>query len=176
MRIHSSIEKYANSLFQVTENIARDKDGYEIKRAVVEHPGSATVCVLDDRNRLLLVEQYRLPTRRKLWEIPAGKIDEGETPLQAAKRELKEETGYRARSWKKLITFWPSPGFLAEKMTIYLAQDLIAGAAEPTEDERITARWFTTKEFEALIDAGKLTDAKTLIAYFLWRRSTRARG
>jgi ADP-ribose pyrophosphatase len=170
MKLISTVQKYANSLFQVTENVARAADGFEITRAVVEHPGSATICAVDDRRRLLLVEQYRLPARKKLWEIPAGKIDPGETPLQAAKRELKEETGFRARKWTKLITFYASPGFLAEKMTIYLAQDLTSGDAQPMDDERIHTRWFTAKEIEALIDSGKLIDAKTLLAYFLYRR------
>jgi ADP-ribose pyrophosphatase len=103
-------------------------------------------------------------------------MDEGETPLQAAKRELKEETGYRAKRWTKLAEFWASPGFLAEKMWIYLAEDLLAGAANPMDDERIHARWFTAKEIEALIDSGKLHDAKTLIAFLLWKRQRSRRA
>jgi ADP-ribose pyrophosphatase len=119
----------------------------------------------------LLVRQYRLPAGRLLWEIPAGSIDPGEKPLQTAKRELKEETGYRAKKWKKLISFYPSPGFLTEKMTIYLATGLTAGEATPMGDERIETRWFKAKEVEAAIEAGEILDAKTMLGYFFWKRS-----
>ncbi len=173
MKVLSSVEKYANSLFQVTEDVAVAKDGHEIKRAVVRHPGSATVLIVDAKKRILLVKQYRMPVGGYVWEIPAGKIDPGENALQAAKRELKEETGFKAKKWTKLVGFWASPGFLAERMTIYLAEDLVAGEAQPTEDERLETKWFTSKEIEAMIAAGKLDDAKTLLGYLLWKRAKR---
>lgn len=81
-----------------------------------------------------------------------------------------KETGYRARRWKKLISFFASPGFLTEKMTIFLATDLVRGAARPMEDERIECRWFTATELDAWIRAGKIIDAKTLIGILAWRR------
>ena len=76
---------------------------------------------VDDRQRILMVRQYRLPAARYIWELPAGRLDPGEKPLQAAKRELIEETGYRARRWTKLAWFFVSPGYVDERMTIYLA-------------------------------------------------------
>ncbi len=176
MKPVSSVEKYGNSLFRVTEDVARAADGFEIKRAVVRHPGSATVFAVDEKKRVLLVEQFRMPAGKKLWEIPAGKIDEGESPLQAAKRELKEETGYRARKWTKLALFWPSPGFLAERTWIYLAEQLIAGAAEPMEDERIQLRWFEMREIDKLVREGKLPDGKTMLAFLTWKRYFAAKG
>lgn len=175
MKLLSSEEKYRCSLFSVSEDVAQARDGFQIKRAIVHHPGSAVIAVVDDRQRLLLVHQYRLPAGKKLWELPAGKMDEGETPLQTARRELAEETGFRARKWKKLVTYWASPGFLAEKMNLYLATDLIAGEASPMDDERIEARWFTMKEMDALISAGKLEDGKTIIGYLAWKNFHRAR-
>lgn len=170
MKLISSVEKYKNSLFAVTEDVAIDPDGFEIKRAIVQHRGSAVMMALDDRKRILLVRQYRLPARQFLWELPAGSLDEGETPLRGAKRELKEETGCRAKTWKKLITFYPSPGFVAEKMTIYLATGLSQGEAAPMEDERIETRWFRAKEVEEMILNGQITDAKTVVGYFLWKQ------
>src|SRR6266478_9761513 len=100
MKIISSVKKYSNDLFSVTEGHAVDPGGFEIKRAIVQHKGSAVMMAVDDRKRILLVRQYRLPARRYLWELPAGRVDPGETLLQTARRALTEETGYRARPWK----------------------------------------------------------------------------
>ncbi len=77
---------------------------------------------VDEKGRFLLVQQYRLPARTKMWEIPAGRLDKGETPLAAAKRELREETGYSAKKWKKLLAYYPSPGYVAEKMHVFAAR------------------------------------------------------
>lgn len=170
MKQISSMEKYSCSLFRVTEDEAVAPDGFKIKRSIIRHPGSAVMMAVDPKGRILLVRQFRLPAERYLWELPAGKIDKGESVLAAAKRELKEETGYKARKWKKLASYWPSPGFLGEKMTIYLATDLAEGDAEPMEDERIEKRWFTSKELDELISSGKLHDGKTFIGYLTWKR------
>jgi ADP-ribose pyrophosphatase len=173
MKIVSSVEKLKNRLFTVSEDRAVEPGGFEIQRYIVHHRGSAVMMAVNDRKRILLVRQYRLPAQRFLWEIPAGSVDPGETPLQTAKRELKEETGYRAKNWKKLISFFPSPGFLTEKMTIYLATGLTAGVATPMGDERIETRWFTAKQIQAAIDSGEILDAKTMLGYFFWKRSQR---
>jgi ADP-ribose pyrophosphatase len=149
---------------------ALDPDGFEIRRAIVQHQGSAVVMPVDEKNRVLLVKQYRLPAQKYLWELPAGRIDEGETALQAARRELREETGYRARRFEKLAEFYPSPGFLAEKMTIYIARDLTPGKQTPMEDERIETGWFTAKEIDAMLASGKILDAKTNIGFLRWQR------
>lgn len=170
MKIVSSVEKLANRLFTVSEDHAVDPSGFQIKRFIVHHRGSAVMMPVDDRKRVLLVRQYRLPAQRHLWELPAGSVDPGEKPLQTAKRELKEETGYRAKNWKKLITFFPSPGFLTEKMTIYLATGLTAGDAAPMDDERIETRWFTAREIEAAIASNEILDAKTMLGYLCWKR------
>ena len=77
---------------------------------MVRHAGSAVMMAMDDKKRILLVRQYRLPAEKYMWELPAGKVDEGEKPMQAAKRELAEETGYKARKWTKLVSFFASPG------------------------------------------------------------------
>jgi ADP-ribose pyrophosphatase len=171
MKIVESKEVYRSKVFRVTEDRAVDpKTGWTLERAVVRHPGSAIMMAVDDRKRVLLVRQYRLPAEGFLWELPAGRLDEGETPLQAAKRELTEETGFRAKKWTKIASFWPSPGFLQERMTIFLATELTAGDATPMEDERIEVGWFTRRELGDMIRAGKIQDGKTLIGFHAWTR------
>jgi ADP-ribose pyrophosphatase len=170
MKLISSEEKFRTPIFWITQDRAVDPDGFKIDRAIVHHPGSAVMLAIDDRKRVLLVRQYRLAAQASLWELPAGKVDEGESPLKAAKRELGEETGYKARKWKKLISFFPSPGFLSEKMTIFLAADLTAGPPHNMEDERIETRWFTAKELKEAIRSGKIVDGKTMVGYLAWRK------
>ena len=168
MKITESKQVYECKLFRVTEEKAVDpKSKFEIKRSVVRHPGSAVMMAMDDKKRILLVRQYRLPADKHLWELPAGKVDEGEKPLEAAKRELIEETGYRAKKWSKLVSFWASPGYVGEKMTIFLAQDLTAGEATPMDDEQIETRWFKRKEVGQMIRDGKIEDGKTIIGYYI---------
>lgn len=170
MKLISSKEITTNRIFTVTMDHAVDPGGFEIQRAIVQHRGSAVVMPVDEKKRILLVRQYRLPARQYLWELPAGTVDPGEKPLQTARRELKEETGLRARSIVKLAEFYPSPGFLTEKMTIYLATGLTQGEATPMDDERIETKWFPAKEIDAMIEAGKILDAKTNIGFLRWKR------
>ena len=171
MKITSSKQVYECKLFRVTEDEAVDpKTKFQIKRSVVRHIGSAVMMAVDEKKRVLLVRQYRLPAEKYLWELPAGRLDPGEKPLQAAKRELKEETGYKARKWSKLASFWVSPGFVQERMTIFLAEDLAAGEATPMDDERIEARWFTRRELADMIAEGKIEDAKTMVGFLTWKK------
>ena len=168
MKIVDSKEVYNCKIFRITEDKAVDKKtGFEISRSVVRHGGSAVMMAMDDKKRILLVRQYRLPADKSLWELPAGKVDAGEKPLDAAKRELVEETGYKARTWKKLASFWVSPGYVEERMTIYRATDLKEGVATPMEDERIEMAWFTRKQIADMIATGKIQDAKTMIGFLM---------
>jgi ADP-ribose pyrophosphatase len=173
MKVIKSKELIKTPIFRVTWDEAVDPDGFEIKRAIVQHGGSAVMMPVDDRGRILLVRQYRLPARQYLWELPAGRVDEGESVLKAAKRELQEETGYRAKSWKKIAEFYPSPGFLAEKMTIFLATGLKEGESKPMEDERIETRWFSRRELGDWIKGGKIKDAKTMVGFCRYREVLR---
>jgi len=170
MKVIRKREVYKSKIFTVSEEVATDPSGFQIDRAIVRHGGSAVMLAVDKRKRVLLVKQFRLPAEKELWEIPAGRLDPGEKPLAAAKRELAEETGYTAGKWKKLVAWWPSPGYISEKMHLFLATDLTRGKASPMEDERIEIRWFKRKELDKLIRAGKVEDGKTLIAFLFWRR------
>ena len=169
MKIISSHEVMKTKLFRIVEELATDPDGFEIHRYIVRHPGSAVMMPVDESGRILLTRQFRLPAEHELWELPAGRIDPGETPLQAARRELREETGYEAEEWDPLISFWATPGYVDEKMTVFVATKLSAGKQQTMEDERITTQWFDEEDLGDMIRSGQIVDAKTMIGYFVYR-------
>src|SRR5206468_1799302 len=120
---------------------------------------------------VLLVRQYRHAAGQYLWELPAGRNDKGgQSALKAAKRELLEETGVAAKRWKRILSFYVSPGFLDESMDIFLAEDLTLGEAQPEEDEQITTRFVPLREALRWVETHKICDAKT-IAGLLWLKS-----
>jgi ADP-ribose pyrophosphatase len=168
MQIVSSKEILKNKLFRVVDEVAHDRSGFEIHRSIVRHPGSAVMMAVDAQRRILLVKQFRLPAEKELWELPAGRLDPGESPEEAAKRELREETGFDARKWTPLTTFWASPGYVDEKMTIFLAEDLTEGEKQPMEDERIEIGWFEADKLRQMIISGEIQDGKTMVGYLLW--------
>lgn len=164
---------YRGPVFWVTSDKVREPSGLTVRRDVVQHPGSVVVLAVDDMHReprVLLLRQYRHAAQQYLWELCAGRIDPGENELAAAKRELLEETGYSARRWKRILTFYASPGFVAETMSLYLARDLRAGTAEPEEDEVIDLRFLSLSRAVRWIRNGLIKDAKT-IAGVLWLSS-----
>ena len=116
MKTISSKEITQDPIFTVTMDHAVDPDGFEIERAIVHHRGSAVMMAVDEKERILLVRQYGCPARQYMWELPAGRST-GEKVGRPPPR-IGEETGYRAKKWQKLASFYLSPGFLAEKMTI----------------------------------------------------------
>ena len=158
-------------------------DGSRGTRDVVGHPGAIAVLALDDQGRLLLVRQWRIPAERAMLEIPAGTLDvhDGvtEDPDVAARRELEEETGSRAGSWRKLAEFWTAPGFATELMHLYLATGLTSATGDdrlaPDEDERLELSRVTVDEAVALVDRGEISDAKTILGV-LWLDRLRRAG
>ncbi|MGA2203532.1 MAG: NUDIX hydrolase [Terriglobales bacterium] len=179
-RVLSSRVSYRGPVFSVTTDEVEEPGGVRARRDVIRHSGSVVVLAVDVRAvddsakaarkaepRILLERQYRHAAQSMMWELPAGRIDDGETALTAAKRELLEETGYTARQWKRILHFYASPGFLDETMTIYLAQGLQAGKAQPEADERIATRFFTLSEAKRMALNGRIRDAKTICG-ILW--------
>jgi ADP-ribose pyrophosphatase len=173
MKIISSREVLKNKLFTVVDEVAHDPSGFEIHRSIVRHPGSAVMMAVDAQDRILLVKQFRLPAEKELWELPAGRIDPGESALETARRELREETGYAAKKWTPLASFWASPGYVDEKMNLFLAEDLTAGEKEPMEDERIEIQWFESEKLRQMIRGGEIQDGKTMAGYLLWTEHRR---
>jgi ADP-ribose pyrophosphatase len=123
------------------------------------------------KDPLILIErQFRHAAGQYLYEVPAGKMDEGEKRLAAAKRELIEETGYRAKKWSKLVRYYASPGFLGEWMQVFLAEGLTPGEAKPEDDESLELQFVPLSELLRLIDAGEIRDGKTLVSVMLYAR------
>lgn len=170
VRVLSSSTVYSGKVFSVTSDEIVEPNGVRARRDIVRHQGSVVVLAVDTTEReprVLLIRQYRYAPDEFMWEIPAGRIDEGEQPLDGAKRELTEETGFTARKWKRVLSFYPSPGFMSEIMHIFTAEDLTRGKATPEEDERISKRFFPLSSVVKMINTGKIRDGKT-IAGVLW--------
>jgi ADP-ribose pyrophosphatase len=169
-RIISSQVVYEGPAFSVTADVVREPSGVQTRRDLVRHSGSVVVLAVEETRsgpKILLEHQYRHAAAQYLWELPAGRIDEGEKPIQAAKRELIEETGYRAKKWKRVLYFFATPGFVAEPLSLFLAEDLTKGEAEPEEDEVIHIEMVPLAKAVKMVMQGKICDAKT-IAGVLW--------
>jgi ADP-ribose pyrophosphatase len=178
LKVLSSKVVYNGKVFKVTSDQITEPNGISARRDVVRHSGSVVVLAVDASGgepRVLLEKQYRYATRDYLWELPAGRIDPGETALAAGKRELLEETGYRARQWKRALHFYSSPGFLDETMTIFFARELTAGDAQPEDDESIEYELIPLSKVVDMVLSGKIPDGKT-IAGVLWLAESLRRG
>jgi len=160
---------YRGRVYTVIADRVQEPKGVVALREIVRHHGSVVVLALDDSlspPRVLLERQYRYAADDYLWELPAGHIDPGEAPAQAAKRELLEETGLTAKHWKRALKFYVSPGILDETMDVFLATGLTQGKAEPEDDERIQTRFFPVPEALKMAHSGRIRDAKTLTSLF----------
>lgn len=166
----SSKVVFKGRVFNVTSDRVKEPNGIVAQRDVVRHSGSVVMLALEESGsepRVLLERQYRYAAGAYMLEVPAGRIDPGEDALAAGKRELLEETGYTAARWKHALFFHPSPGFMDETMTVFLARGLKAGEAQPEDDESIECELVPLSSAVAAIFAGKIHDGKT-IASILW--------
>ena len=165
----------------MTRDEVVEPGGVKATRDVIRHNGSVVVLAVDTVSDskdpgILLIRQYRHAAGKLLLELPAGRIEPGEQLIPAAKRELIEETGYRAKRWSKHTTYYASPGFLTETMTILLAEDLTLGEAAPEEDEKIEVHMTPLSEVMRMIHDGKIEDGKTLIGVLLYDSIRRSKS
>ena len=160
---------YEGAVFGVRRDEVIEPSGVRTTREVVTHPGSVVVLPVLPDGQVLLIQQYRYAARQYMWELVAGRIDAGESPREAAARELIEETGYRATKFRIFLEVFPTPGFVEEKMFLLLAEGLTPGEAKPEEDEKIVSRPYNRKQLEEMIGKRKLRDAKSIagILYYL---------
>ncbi len=165
MTTHRSERIYSGRVVNLrVDEIDRPRGGETRAVEVVEHGGGACVIARPTPSTIVLVRQYRHAVGEELWEAPAGMIDPGETPLETARRELAEETGYRAASLRALFSMYPTPGFCQERIHFFVADGLLPGNAQPDDDEAFEVRTWSLAEAWALVERDELRDAKTQIA------------
>jgi len=172
----SSKVSFRGKVFSVTTDTVVEPGGVTSTRDVIRHNGSVVILAVDSSSdradpTILVERQYRHAAGQFLYELPAGRIEPNEPPLAAAKRELIEETGFRARRWSKLVRYYASPGFLAETMQVFLAQDIHPGVAQPEPDEKISLHHIPLSELLRQIETGKILDGKTILSVLLFARS-----
>ncbi len=167
-------------VFQVVRDHLIEPGGKEATRDIIHHNGSAVILAIDHSKSkkdpwIVMERQYRHAANSFLWELPAGKLEPGEDSLEGAKRELAEETGYRAKTWKFLAEYYASPGFLGEAMQIYVAEGLTSGDTHWDGDEQIEFRLVKLSEILKLIEKGAIPDGKTLTGVLLYARKIAGR-
>lgn len=145
-------------------------DGSKTQREVVHHPHAVCAAVLTPEGEWVLVQQYRVPARQLLIEVPAGKIDPGEDPDKAIRRELEEEVGYRDGELIRLAEFWATPGFCTERMTCYLARNAVLSSNRPDHGEFLEVLRIPATEGLAWISSGRICDSKSITALLLGAR------
>lgn len=166
---------YRGKLLHVCEDAVRLPDGSAARREYVVHSGAAMVVAMPDARSVVMERQYRYPVRAHMYELPAGKIDAGEDPLDTAKRELLEETGYRAAQWRHLVTTYPVVGYSSERIEIYLATGLEQVGSRLDEGEFLDVFTLGIAEAVDWIRQGRIGDSKTITGLLLAERIAEGR-
>ena len=178
-KLISSKLAYKGKVFSVFSEKVIEPGGGTNTRDIIRHNGSVVILAVDESKNsqdpdIIFERQYRHAAGQFLIELPAGRVEPGEAPLTAAKREMIEETGYRAKRWTLLTKYFASPGFLGEWMQIYLARDIRDGVSQPEDDEQIEVFRLPLSEALALVAANKIHDGKTLIGLMLYDAARRS--
>ena len=173
LRVLKSREIYRGRVVGLKVDLVIEPGGIKAEREVVHHPGSVVVLAHAEDGRIVLVKQYRYAVRQFLWELIAGGLEPGEKPLAAARRELLEESGYRAGKLRLLFDFFPSPGILTEKMHLVEATRLTGSPAQPDADELIQVGHFTPTQVMRMIRYKQIRDAKSLVGLY-WLMQSRS--
>ncbi len=155
---------YDGKVMTVIRDDVEVSDGHKSFREVVIHSGGVVIIALKNEDTILLVKQYRYPLKQVNLELPAGKLEIGEDPDEACKRELEEETGYRAKNWKSLGYINTTPGICTEKLYLYFASGLEFVGEHPDEGEIIKCFEYKLKDVFEMIKSGEINDAKTICA------------
>ena len=161
---------YKGRIVSLREDSVELPGGIRAKREIVEHPGAVAIIALTKENRIVLVRQYRTAAKRVLLEVPAGLVQKGETPAQAAKRELEEETGYFAKKIKKVFEGYASPGYSTEVIRYFLAEGLTKTSQRTEEDELIDVECLKVSDCFKMIKKRKIRDNKTIIGIMIAER------
>ena len=161
------VRPFNGVVFDVEVHRILDQDNKTARREIVRHSGGACVIAVDQDLQVAMVRQYRKALERVTWEIPAGKLDRGESPLDCARRELKEETGLTARRLEKILTLNPSPGYCSETLHIFLATELTRGTPRPDDGENLTVNWLDLAQLLEMVYNDEINDAKTVTALLL---------
>lgn len=158
---------FRGKLFDLVIHRLRWHDGRRSTLQIIKHPGAVGIIPIFENGDIMLIRQFRLPAGGEIYEIPAGTLEKGETPLACARRELVEETGYMAKRFIKLARYFSAPGFCTEKMYLYIAEGLVTKKATPDKDEYIRPFRISLKEGLNMIRKGKIIDAKSIIALYM---------
>ena len=178
-KVISSKLSFKGRVFNVYTDTLEEPDGHRHIKDVIRHHGSVVILAVDERTNpadpdVILERQYRHAAGQFLIELPAGTRNPGEAPLAAAKREMIEETGYRAKRWTMLLKYFASPGFLGEWMQIYLARDIRQGEAHLEMDENLEVLRMPLSQAMKMVAEGKIHDGKTLIGLSLYDAARKA--
>lgn len=165
----SENEIYKGKSIRFCIDTVRLPDGKETFQEILRHPGSVVILPLFEDGRILFLKQYRYIIDREIFELPAGKIEAGELPAATAERELMEETGYRSSSLESLGSIYPTPGYMDEKMHLFLARNLESGTMNQDADEFISTLSISVDKAFEMIKSGDIMDAKTIVSLFLAR-------
>jgi ADP-ribose pyrophosphatase len=158
---------FTSRIFKVVKKFITSKSGEQLERHVVVHPGAVVVLPILSDGRIVLIRQHRIAVEEDLVELPAGTMEPTEEPIVTARRELLEETGYRANELTPLLEFYTSPGFVKEEMRLFKATGLTAGPTALEEDEKIEVFLTDMPKALQMIRSGEIRDAKTIIG-LLW--------